>query len=332
MGSRVFLCHTVFQPNRDETEIEYAFMMYLGIFLIALVAGTGVSQSSDPPPPTPPKAEQKNQADTKDKQQPPTPDQRGTENSPLFIKVIPPLTVEPPPAALAQHSNMYTSPEWWLVLVTLILAAITAILAGYTAKLWGATKSLAEEAKQTATRQASEMQKSLVISQESAATAKASVALAREEFLATHRPRVIVRSVRCGEAMGNVPEPPLQLDIIMANVGLTPAIILKISASLMHVPSGILPPGPPYAEHSATMITLNVGEPEPFSAFIRGDIVKEFDLADGFGNATTFFFCLGYLIYEDALNRRYRTAFVRRYNASIKRFSTVDDPEYEYQD
>src|ERR1051325_8247618 len=102
---------------------------------------------SNPPPIGPPKAEEKKQANTKDKEQSATKDQRGTENSPLFIRVVPSLSVEDAPTDHAKQSNDYTSPEWWIVWVTLILSVITAILAGYTAKLWGATKSLAEDAK-----------------------------------------------------------------------------------------------------------------------------------------------------------------------------------------
>ena len=139
------------------------------VLLICLVAGRVYS---NPPLPAPPKAEQKNQTYTKENQQPTSTDKRGTENSPLFIKVVPPLSVQPSSAEHAQQRNEYTSSEWWLVWVTLCLAGITAILARYTAKLWGATKSLAEDAKQVAERQAGEMQKSLRIAQESADAAK----------------------------------------------------------------------------------------------------------------------------------------------------------------
>ena len=139
------------------------------VLLICLVAGRAYS---NPPLPAPPKGEQKNQTYIKENQKPNSTDQHGTENSPLFIKVVPPLSVQPSSAEHSQQPNGYTSPEWWLVWVTLILAAITAILAGYTAKLWGATKSLAEDAKQAAERQAGEVKETLRIAQESADAAK----------------------------------------------------------------------------------------------------------------------------------------------------------------
>jgi hypothetical protein len=142
---------------------------------------------SNPPPIAPSKAEEKNQANTKDKEQSASTDQRGAESSPLYIKVIPPLPIEPGPTDHAKQSNDYTSPEWWIVWVTLILSVITAILAGYTAKLWGATKSLAEDAKGTADRQAGEMQETLRISRESAKASIDAANIARDAMIAGER-------------------------------------------------------------------------------------------------------------------------------------------------
>ena len=136
------------------------------VFLLAvlcfLIAGLSYAESKEPPP-APAKAEQKNQTPAKHNQGSTSTDQRGAESSPLFIKVVPSLSIEPSPAEHAKQANDYTSPEWGIVWATLILAVITAILAGYTAKLWGATKSLAEDAKGTADRQTGEMKESLRI-------------------------------------------------------------------------------------------------------------------------------------------------------------------------
>jgi hypothetical protein len=79
----------------------------------------------------------KNKTPTKDNQEGTSTDQRGTESSPLFMKVVPPLPIKPSPADHAKQTNDYVSPEWGIVWVTFILA-------GYSAKPWGATKSLAK--------------------------------------------------------------------------------------------------------------------------------------------------------------------------------------------
>ena len=316
--------------------------------LICLLAGPAFS---NPPSPTPSNAEQNPQADTKDKQDSSSTDLRGTETSPLFIKVIPALTIEPRPSEHAEESHWYSSPEWWLVIITGLLTVATIILAGYTAQLWGATKTLAEDAKGTAAqqakdvkeslriaretseRQAGEMQESLRIARESSATAVSSVDVARQEFISTHRPKIVVRRVSCDEAMSNAPEISLQLHLTMTNVGATSATIYEISAILIDIPSS-LPAGPPYGDHSTWKIVLNGGESHTDIVHIStsNDIVGKFNHADGFGSCVTSIYCLGYIMYEDSLHRRYRTAFMRRYNAETKRFYGVIDPDYEYQD
>jgi hypothetical protein len=287
---------------------------------------------SNPPSPTPPKASHQPEANPGQQKQYPAADQRGTETSPLFIKVIPPLAIDPEPAKEYEEARDYSSAEWWLVYVTVGLSAITLVLAIFTGWLWNATRKMGNDARLNSIQQANEMRTSLRIAQESADTAKASVALARQEFISTHRPMIVVRGVQFGRAMGNISTLPFQLDFIMANVGSTPATTIEISVTLIHVPSGILPAGPPYGERHKDEITVKVGEPHPFCSYIGGDVVDEFNLQDGFGAATTSIYCLGYIIYKDKNCGHYRTAFLRRYNASSQRFSAVEDPDYEYRD
>jgi hypothetical protein len=108
-------------------------------------------------------------------------DQRGTETSPLFIKIIPPDNAQPEPNdTKANHNEKspnegWASAERWVAIFTGLLWVTTAILASYTAFLWGATKRLANDAKDTADRQARETQESLRIATESANAAKLTV-------------------------------------------------------------------------------------------------------------------------------------------------------------
>jgi hypothetical protein len=198
---------------------------WISIAFLVLIS-VSFAETSQPPTPTPPKAEQKNQTDTKDKQPPTSTDQRGTESSPVFIKVVPTLPVEPSPSEHTQQANWYTSPEWWLVWGTLILATITASLAAYTAKLWGATKALAEEAKQTSTQQASDMRASLSIAKQAAIAAERSADVANKTLSVAQRAFVFVKGVSWALHV-----PSDRKDIIeqisfwvdMENVGLTPA-------------------------------------------------------------------------------------------------------------
>lgn len=106
------------------------------------------------------------------------------------------------------ETHKWTDP---LAVFTFLLVIVTAILARYTYLLWNATKTLAEDARNVAKTQAADMQSSLKIagdtakaSQDSADTANPSVTLARDEFLATHRPRLRVRQVEFIESKGLV--------------------------------------------------------------------------------------------------------------------------------
>ncbi|MEO7863413.1 MAG: hypothetical protein ABIU05_23850, partial [Nitrospirales bacterium] len=120
----------VYHVERENVSAEQSIMKrglliwWLGVLIFVCLFADSTSS-------TPPNVEQKSQTHTKDKEQPTITDRRGTESSPVFIKVLPPLPVEPNPAEHAQRSSGFTSPEWWLVWVTLSLAAITAFLAIY---------------------------------------------------------------------------------------------------------------------------------------------------------------------------------------------------------
>jgi hypothetical protein len=196
--------------------------MRILLLAIALLFARNVAAQSQEQSPILPKASHKPEANPKQHAQGAATDQRGTENTPLFITVIPPLAAEPEPPQKTQNHNDYTSPEWWLVWVTLILAAITAILARYTAKLWGATKALSEDAKRTADRQAGEMQESLEIAERSAAAANKMAVTMEDTAERQLRAYVLVFHVK----VINDPEPehPGQYVYIdVRNFGQTPA-------------------------------------------------------------------------------------------------------------
>ena len=135
------------------------------VLLICLLAGPALS---NPPAPAPSKASDQPETNPKKHKKTTTTDQRGTESSPVYIKVVPSLSVEPQtPKETDEHRDDKSS-EWWLVYITGTLVAATIGLMIYTGKLWGATKAMAEDAKQTATRQAAEMKESLRIAEEAA--------------------------------------------------------------------------------------------------------------------------------------------------------------------
>ncbi len=123
------------------------------MWIVLIVAGNGWA-NSQPPPPTPTEAREQPKTNTKQDKHRAEPDKRGTESSPLVIKVLPSETNEPDTSEATSKQNDYASPEWALVYVTAILTMFTGGLMFYTAKLWGAAQ-----------RQAVEMQESLVVAE-----------------------------------------------------------------------------------------------------------------------------------------------------------------------
>lgn len=103
--------------------------------------------------PTPTKTSDKPKTQSQSNKKPSAADQRGTEQSPLIIKVIPtPNTDEKAEPDGKAHEEKATT-ERWLIGLTGLLVLFTAILALYTAKLWSATDKLVKGAQDTARRQ-----------------------------------------------------------------------------------------------------------------------------------------------------------------------------------
>jgi len=94
------------------------------------------------PTPTESTDKPKQQATTSQKK--PKPDQRGTEKSPLFIKVAPTQKTQEETERETQRQEEVQSTDRWLMRFTGLLAIFTLILAGFTAKTWWDAKKTAE--------------------------------------------------------------------------------------------------------------------------------------------------------------------------------------------
>jgi hypothetical protein len=104
------------------------------------------------------------------------PEQRGSDNNPFTVKVLPTPDAEAKAAQEEKYRNDKSIQDEKLVDATVLLARVTIVLAGFTALLWWATYSLAKEAKRTATQQAVDMQASLATAKQSADAAKSMAA------------------------------------------------------------------------------------------------------------------------------------------------------------
>lgn len=178
------------------------------------------------------------------------------------------------------------------------------------------------------------------VSRVQAKLTRRAIALAREEFLATHRPRVAVRriSVDIDRAANK-----LGVQYTISNIGDSTATIIAISERLWLPDSSTnLPPLPPYDPPRIESIKLESGESE----LLRydepaGELLHIYDVQSGFAkamiedgktvNGPELLF-LGFVRYEDAIHRSRETAFLRRQDFTTKRFSPIEERDYEYQD
>jgi hypothetical protein len=285
------------------------------------------------------------QPQAKSENNPTAQDKRGTQESPLIIQGD--ITTKAPEKAESDRKHEEEKIEierslakyaGWTAAITGVLVLVTGVLAFVTYKLWKSTRDLATDASKTADRQAKEMQDSLRIAQESADTAKKSVELARGEFLSTHCPRLIVRRISIHIDIGSYA--PLGVDYEITNIGGTPGTVTGITAKLW-LPDSTphCPPVPPYADKIHHDMVLESGASKLMKHHGSQEELREYCRILGFAeeaprlpmisvNSDMYFF--GYVVYEDGLKRRFETAFLRIYNFHTKRFSPVNDPDYEY--
>jgi hypothetical protein len=78
-------------------------------------------------------------------------------------------------------------------------------------------------------------------------------------------------------------------------------------------------------------MTLLSGAGLSYIVNVADDMASEWAFQDAAGDAATSIYFHGQIHYQDLTGRLYQTSFLQHYNASIKRFEVVEDPEYEYQ-
>jgi hypothetical protein len=155
--------------------------------------------------------------------------------------------------------------------------------------------------------------------------------LARDEFIATHRPRVIVRFI----ATSFLDSGHRSIDVHVANIGAGPATIQELGCGLARrrgnnwLTRGVT--GDPEAINP--VVLLKSGERYVFekaASIIYGD-AEIFDEAD-VGNRAINTCAFGVIRYSDENGVERETGFFRIYDASSEKFIPSQDQGEEYQD
>lgn len=197
------------------------------------------------------------------------------------------------------------------------VAIFTAVLSGSTLLLWNETRKAA-----------------------SAATEQ--IRLGREEFNATHRPRVRVRNIVLSHPQNDTSEDddfkPGELitgQFYLSNIGDSPAIIKEILCLVFVAEWGRLPMKRPYEGQNG--ISLSNAKLAPGSSMpwvFQSDTIFTKRQAEALQHPSEAMraFVLGWIAYEDTTQTIRRTAFCRMYQPQSGRFVMVVDTDYEHEE
>jgi hypothetical protein len=158
---------------------------------------------------------------------------------------------------------------------------------------------------------------------------KRTVSLARDEFNATHRPRIRVRRVVLEE---DPKTHDARVGYMIANVGESPAHITGGMARIVYRERVFGPPNLKIIEGvNIHQETLRPGEQHSYS--IDNDEIMQafqFERPFPFENHTSTLYCYGFIRYTDNLGAIRETAFCRLFER--ERFIGIGNPDYEYED
>src|ERR1700687_3599169 len=296
--------------------------LVFALALLAAFASDSWGQSKKPtPPPTQPA--QTNQT--------PQPYERGTEQSPVIVKVSQTKESEEKAAADTRREDEKTANDWRLARFTELLFWATGalcIIALFQLFVFG--------------WQGIQLMRSV-------SAAKEATELGNREFISSHRPELRLKHIWISSQNGQDFSGQLQADVpIMvrldiANVGGTDAIIQLINlVTVVLEPNGRLPQRPPYNEPGVQQFPVGrfrLGRGITFTMAVSdGRVLNESDV-DGIELGTKMLYFVGTVEYWDDLNALRQSAFCRRLEFSrddsghtIGRFVKWNDPDYEYQD
>lgn len=162
--------------------------------------------------------------------------------------------------------------------------------------------------------------------------------LARNEFLSTHRPRIVIHSMELAFDVGQNPDrPTVGAELIYFNNGSTDAQIVEIACRITRrtfpLQSGIWAAGNPEAQQAVPANKISGGGKGHIRVKSEIDLYTERGMQEaelGKVAPNRGIVCMGLIAYSDGRGVRRETGFCRRLDAVAERWVSVDAPEYEY--
>jgi hypothetical protein len=168
-------------------------------------------------------------------------------------------------------------------------------------------------------------------STEQARLTRESIDLARQEFISTHRPKILVYGFSFfGAALERAEDidDPVRISFRYVNTGDSPAQIKMIGTKIVHL---FKPTMPPEIDFKFKQIDPPVEVESGRHGFrLTSD---GFDQEKFIANSATDTYsvvCVGVIIYADDNGTDRQMGFCRRYDDASDRWVAMDEPEYEY--
>lgn len=158
-----------------------------------------------------------------------------------------------------------------------------------------------------------------------------SIELARDEFLSSHRPEIIVHSVELAfDVVNGTDEATAGALVIYVNRGRTPATVVDIRARITRR-SFPLRTGIPIMD---TIPVPGLKIPSGGKGYIRvtsrSGLEHERVVQQNEPSPRGFAVCMGVIVYTDERSARRETGFCRQLDAVGERWLPVENSEYEY--
>jgi len=281
------------------------------ILLVLVVGGVAYAQSQPPTPtPTPRESSRPPQSKPKSTQHKAAADQRGTEQSPIVVKILPtPKTKEESDQEAKDHQEK-SSADWWLVRFNGLL-----VLVVFLQWIW-------------MVRQEKWMRRNVEIAKD---TAQAAL---RNATALEHSERSYVKISHAPPGL-RIDPPPFSSSMIhhfavnieVKNIGNTPAIITDVIFDHKILPMTELLPIPEYPPHQPGEEALNLFlyKDDPFYRWSMIGVSQENIVS--IQNGTKVFYLYGYIDYKDQFRNRYRAGYGRFYLPRADDLSNYTSPD-----
>jgi hypothetical protein len=275
-----------------------------------------------PPSPSAGETRQPPENEPSTPQKPSATEQRGTENNPVIVKVLPAeKTTEERTQETADHDEK-ASADWWLIKLTgalvgvriLQLLAFIGQIIVFVVQTQRLRDSVSEMKRATAAAE-----KAADAARDGADAAKQAARVSEAALTRLERPYLFIASVELSsvslaaltplQVSGEPIVEILRVDVSLINHGKTAASVQRMSGCLRIFER--LPKIPEYDPARGGLLVIppeQMGPRQPFSVEITEDVRRRWQ-----NNEVSLFF-IGYVIYDDYFDMQHTTGFCARYS------------------